>query len=468
VSSGEASAADGRGRRAAGYDALVAFISFPEGFQWGAATAAYQIEGAAYEDGKGLSIWDVFCKQPGRVLGGESGDVACDHYHRFRDDVALMAELGLQTYRFSLSWPRVIPFGAGDVNEPGLAFYDRLVDELLGAGIQPAATLYHWDLPQALQDRGGWADRDTALRFADYAALAFDRLGDRVTRWITHNEPIVTSMAGHRNGVLAPGIRDLAITARVVHHLLLSHGLAVRAFRAAGHPGEIGLTNANTSYEAGDERPETAVALELARDFDTRLFHDPIYGRGYPASVLRYYESKGAPFPIEADDLDTIAAPTDFLGVNLYTRRRVLPDASRSVGFDMAEPTLPLTDMGYEAAPHALGDFVDFVSAEYGRPRIYVTENGVADDTGPVGGRVDDEARIRLLRGFLAGLATAIEKGADVRAYYVWSLLDNFEWAYGYSKRFGIVWTDYPTQARIPKESARFYSEVIRHNGVTL
>jgi beta-glucosidase len=446
----------------------VAFVSFPDGFEWGAATAAYQIEGAAYEDGKGLSIWDVFCKQPGRVQGGDSGDVACDHYHRFRDDVALMAELGLQAYRFSVSWPRVIPFGAGEVNEPGLAFYDRLVDELLAAGIRPTATLYHWDLPQALQDRGGWADRDTALRFADYAALMFERLGDRVTRWITHNEPIVTSMAGYRNGVLAPGIRDLAITARAVHHLLLSHGLAVRAFRAAGRAGEIGLTNANTSYEPADERPETEAALELARDFDTRLFHDPIYGRGYPASVLRYYEAKGAPFPIEADDLDVIAAPTDFLGLNLYTRRRVLPDASRSVGFDMAEPTLPLTDMGYEAAPHALGDFVDFVSAEYGRPTIYVTENGVADDTAPVAGRVDDEPRIRLLRGFLAGLAGAIERGADVRAYYVWSLLDNFEWAYGYSKRFGIVWTDYRTQARIPKESARFYSEVIRSNGVML
>ncbi|UCE87373.1 MAG: beta-glucosidase [Deltaproteobacteria bacterium] len=446
----------------------MAFVSFPDGFEWGAATAAYQIEGAAYEDGKGLSIWDVFCRQPGRVQGGDSGDVACDHYHRFRDDVALMAELGLQAYRFSISWPRVIPFGAGEVNESGLAFYDRLVDELLAAGIRPTPTLYHWDLPQALQDRGGWADRDTALRFADYAALIFDRIGDRVTRWITHNEPIVTSMAGYRTGVLAPGIRDLAITARAVHHLLLSHGLAVRAFRAAGRAGEIGLTNANTSYEPADERPETAAALELARDFDTRLFHDPIYGRGYPTSVLRYYESKGAPFPIEADDLDAIAAPTDFLGVNLYTRRRVLPDASRSVGFDMAEPTLPLTDMGYEAAPHALGDFVDFVSAEYGQPTIYVTENGVADDSAPVAGRVDDQPRIRLLRGFLAGLAGAIERGADVRGYYVWSLLDNFEWAYGYSKRFGIVWTDYQTQARIPKESARFYSEVIRSNGVVL
>ena len=236
------------------------FHAFPEGFVWGAATAAYQIEGAAFEDGKGLSIWDVFCRQPGRVLDGASGDVACDHRHRFRDDVALMGRLGLQSYRFSVSWPRVLPFGFGESNEKGLSFYDQLVDALLEAGIAPCVTLYHWDLPQALQDLGGWSNRDTALRFADYADLVFGRLGDRVTRWITHNEPLVTAEYGHRAGVLAPGIRDLRLTARVIHHLLLSHGLAVQRFRSSGRRGEIGITNANTSYEPADASEESRLA----------------------------------------------------------------------------------------------------------------------------------------------------------------------------------------------------------------
>lgn len=442
------------------------FIAFPDGFEWGAATAAYQIEGAAFEDGRGLSIWDTFSHQPGKVRDGDTGDTACDHYHRYAADVALMAELGLATYRFSIAWPRVIPFGVGAENEKGLAFYDRLVDELVARGIKPCATLYHWDLPQSMQDLGGWANRDTAERFADYASVVYRRLGDRVTRWITHNEPIVTSLLGHFAGVLAPGIRDLAIAARAIHHLHLSHGLAVQAFRASGCQGEIGITNANTSYEPADDSPENACAVELARDFDTRLFHGPVYGRGYPESVVRYYESKGAPFPVEEKDLEVIATPTDFLGVNLYSRRVVRADADRGVGYRGVEPTLPLTDMGYEAAPHALGDFVRFISKEYDRPRIYVTENGVCDNTPPKKGVVDDRPRIELLRGFLVGLAGAIDDGADVRAYYLWSLLDNFEWTLGYSRRFGIVWVDYATQERIPKASAGFYADVIRRNGL--
>jgi len=447
----------------------MAFLSFPAGFQWGAATAAYQIEGSPRADGKGLSIWDVFTQQPGRVQSGDSGDVACDHYRRFREDVALIERLGLSTYRFSVSWPRVQPFGAGETNVKGLDFYSRLVDELLAAGIQPCVTLYHWDLPQALQDLGGWPERSTAQRFADYAALVYARLGDRVSRWITHNEPIVTAMMGYRAGVLAPGIRDLGLAGRAIHHLLLSHGLAVAAFRASGVRGEIGITNANTSYEPADARAESAAACELARDFDTRTWHGPVYGRGYPDSVLRYYEARGAPLPIASGDLATIAAPTDFLGVNLYSRRQVLADASRGVGYRNAEPKLPLTPMGYEAAPFALGDFLRFVSAEYSRPKIYVTENGVCDNTAPVlgGESVPDVGRTELLRGFIAGMHAAIADGAaDVRAYYVWSLLDNFEWAFGYSKRFGIVWTDFDTQARIPKQSAAFFSEIARRNGV--
>ena len=446
----------------------MALLRFPDGFEWGAAAAAYQIEGAAYEDGKGLSIWDVFCKQPGRTYDAESGDVACDHYHRYAEDVALMSRLGLGTYRFSISWPRVLPFGAGERNERGLAFYDRLVDALLAAKITPCVTLYHWDLPQALQDLGGWANRDTAYHFAEYASLVFERLGDRVKRWITHNEPLITIEFGHRLGVLAPGIHDLRVAARALHHLLLSHGLAVQALRASGAGGEVGITNADRSFEPGDDRDETRQAVERARDFEIRLFHDPVYGRGYPESVVRYYESRGATLPVEDGDLDTIAEPTDFLGVNLYTRARILPDDGRGIGWREAEPTLPLTEMGYEAAPHALGDFVRFASAEYGRPPIYVTENGVCDNTPPgTDGKIADVGRVDLLRGFLRGLAGAIADGAaDVRGYYVWSLLDNFEWAFGTSRRFGIVWVDYATQRRTPKSSAAFFAEVIRRGGV--
>ena len=444
----------------------MAFLRFPDGFQWGAATAAYQIEGAFNEDDRGLSVWDVFSHQPGRVMGGENGDVACDHYHRYLSDIDLMAELGLQTYRFSVSWPRIIPFGYGAVNEKGLDFYERLVDALLAKNIEPAVTLYHWDLPQALQDLGGWANRDVTDRFAEYAALIYDRLGDRVTRWITLNEPIIFTETGYRSGVLAPGIRDLKMTAAAIHHAMLAHGKAMQAFRASGRPGEIGITNANTSYEPADDSPETLAATERARDFDSRLFHGPVYGKGYPQSVLDYYASRGAPFPIEPGDMEVIAAPTDFLGVNLYSRRRILPSDERGVGFAAAAPTLPLLPMGYEAAPHSLGDFVRWVSKEYGRPRIYITENGVCDNTEPIGGVIDDRVRVELLRGFLAGLHGAIEDGADVRAYYEWSLMDNFEWAFGYSKRFGMVWTDFATQERIKKKSAAFFSEVIRRDGV--
>jgi beta-glucosidase len=444
----------------------MAFLNFPIGFEWGVATASYQIEGAVREDDRGVSIWDTFCYQPGRVRNGDTGDIACDHYHRYRDDIALMKRLGVQTYRFSIAWPRIYPFGRGAVNEKGLAFYDRLVDELLANGIRPAATLYHWDLPQALQDLGGWANRDVAGWFADYADTMYRRLGDRVDRWMTLNEPYVFVMFGHRQGFMPPGFRDLAITGRAIHHAMLAHGRAVQAFRAAGVEGEIGLVNANTSYEPADDRPETLAATELARDFDSRLFHGPVFGKGYPASVLRHYAEHGAGFPIEPGDMEIIATPADFLGLNLYSRRRIEADEG-ALGFRTAAPTLPLLPMGYEAAPESLGDYVRWVSAEYGNPPIYITENGVCDNTEPgPDGAIADTTRVNLLRGFLGGLHGAIEAGADVRGYYQWSLMDNFEWGFGYSNRFGIVYTDFESQRRIPKQSAEFYSDVIRRNGV--
>ncbi|HEX6030772.1 MAG TPA: family 1 glycosylhydrolase, partial [Tepidiformaceae bacterium] len=375
----------------------MAKLTFPDGFLWGAATAAYQIEGAYREDDRGLSIWDTFCHQPGKIMNGDTGDVACDHYHRWREDVELMASLGLQSYRFSLSWSRVLPFGTGAVTEKGLQFYDQLIDALLDKGIEPMITLYHWDLPQALQDLGGWANRDIVNWFAEYAELVFRRYGDRVKKWCTHNEPVVFTMMGHRTGVMAPGIRSFPITARAVHHAFLSHGRAVQVFREVGKGGEIGITNADTYFEAADDSPETREAVERALDFETRLYHDPIYGRGYPQAVLAFYADREAPFPIEPGDMDVIAEPTDFIGVQLYTRRRIEADPGRTIGYRAAPPTAPLLGMGYEQAPHALGDFVRWLTKEYERPRIYITENGVNDDTEIDGGVINDQLRIDML-----------------------------------------------------------------------
>ena len=311
-------------------------LTFPDGFQWGAATAAYQIEGAYREDDRGLSIWDTFAHQPGTIQDGATGDVACDHYHRYQEDVDLMAAIGLQTYRFSVSWSRVMPFGKGAVNEKGLAFYDRLIDALLAKNIEPMLTLYHWDLPQSLQDLGGWANRSIADWFAGYADLMFERYGDRVKKWVTLNEPYIFTDIGHRRGVMAPGIKDLAIYGRAIHHAHLAHGRAVQAFRASGKGGEIGITNANSSYEAADDTPETAEAVELARDFDSRLFHGPVFGKGYPQSVLNYHDARNASLPIEDGDMEIIASPTDFLGVNLYSRSLIQASPGRGVGFAWA------------------------------------------------------------------------------------------------------------------------------------
>jgi len=377
-----------------------------------------------------------------------------------------MKKLGLQTYRFSISWPRVIPEGHGQSNSKGLDFYSRLIDTLLASGITPCVTLYHWDLPQSLQYREGWANRDVAKYFADYADLMFRHFGDRVSRWITHNEPLITAELGHRLGIFAPGISDLKTTAHVIHHLLLSHGYAVQAFRAGDCQGDIGIANANTLFEPVDDRPETLHALERARDFNIRLYHSPIYGQGYPQQVLDFYANRGCALPIQEGDLDIIAQKTDFLGVNLYSRQRVEVGSLDSTGYKIADPILPLTDIGWEAAPHALGEFIKFISKEYDRPIIYITENGVCDNTQEENGTVPDQPRIELLQGFLAGLSQVIDEGANVRGYYLWSLLDNFEWVFGYSCRFGIVWIDYESLERIPKQSSAFFGQVIRDNGL--
>jgi beta-glucosidase len=447
-------------------------MPFPPDFLWGAATASYQIEGGSSAEGRGPSIWDTFSHTPGKVLDGDTGDVACDHYHRWEEDVELMAQLGLKAYRFSIAWPRVFPDGGTDLNQRGLDFYARLVERLLEKGIQPAVTLYHWDLPQALQDRyGGWTGRETADRFEHYATTVFRALGDRVPFWITLNEPWCSAFLGHWLGVHAPGERDLARAVRASHHLLLAHGRAVQAYRSLGLRGQIGITlDLNVSYPKTDSDADAAAAH--ASDGQTnRWFLDPVFGRGYPEDMLRLYRGLGVDTGlVQEGDVAVIGSPIDLLGVNYYFRRLVSA-SDRELGYSVqesAEPGMESTDMPWEIFPEGLGDLLARLRRDYPPIPLYVTENGAAfDDVIAPIGEVDDPQRVDYLRRHFAVAEQAISNGADLRGYFVWSLLDNFEWAYGYSKRFGIVYVDYPTQRRIPKTSAAWYSRVIAANGAT-
>ena len=428
----------------------------PQGFLVGAATAAYQIEGGWNADGKGLSVWDVFVRQPGTVERGETGDDACRSYQRWQDDAALCAELGLDAYRFSLAWSRIQPRNA-IVNNAGLDHYERFVDALLARGVRPVVTLFHWDTPQWVQDRGGWADRDTAARFADYARVVAERLGDRVHLWCTLNEPWVVTVAGHRRGVLAPGIADGAVAARAHHHLMLGHGLGVQALRAAGVTGGIGLVNAETFIEPVDDSDAAAEAAEAARDFWGRGFRAPLWRQGYPSRLESGY---GAALPVVGNDLDVIAEPLDFLGVNNYTREIVEP-ADNRLGFRRLRGPLPRTEMDWEIAPHALsGVLKTYADEQPNLPPVYITENGMADTLNPEGGVLHDDGRIEFLASYLDALADAVDSGVDVRGYFVWTLLDNFEWAFGYRPRFGLVHVDHATGERTIKESGRWVARV--------
>jgi beta-glucosidase len=445
---------------------LMANLRFPDGFLWGTATAAYQIEGAWNEDGKGESIWDRFSHTPGKVLGGDNGDLACDHYHRWRDDIGLMRELGVHAYRLSISWPRVLPAGVGAVNPAGLDFYDRLIDGLLQVGIQPYVTLYHWDLPQALQDRGGWANRDTVAAFANYADVVVRRLGDRVKNWITHNEPWCVSILSHWIGEHAPGLHDIPTALAAAHHVLLSHGEAVPVLRAGSPGAQVGITlNFSPAYPASDSVADQAAARRHDGYFN-RWFLDPLYGRGYPADMVALY---GAMMPeIRPGDLERIAAPTDFLGVNYYNRAVIRHDPNTPVLETGSEhPEGEYTAMDWEVYADALRALLVRLQNDYAPGRMYITENGAAyPDTLEPGGRIHDEARISYLKGHLAAARAAIAEGAKLEGYFYWSLMDNFEWAWGYSRRFGIVYVDYPTQRRILKDSAMFYGDVIERNGL--
>jgi beta-glucosidase len=434
---------------------------FPRDFLWGVATSAYQIEGATRADGRGESIWDRFCARPGAIADGSSGADACAHYRLWRDDVALMGWLGVNAYRFSIAWPRVVPEGRGAVNGRGLDFYDRLVDELLAVGIEPVPTLYHWDLPQRLEDQGGWAARATAEAFVAYAEAVARRLGDRLRHVITHNEPWCVATLGYARGEHAPGRRHWPDALAAAHHLLLSHGWAVPALRQHAPAARVGITLNLTPATPASATPED---VDACREFDggfNRWYLDPLHGRGYPEDVVDGHRRAGRLGAGELSfcrpgDLEAIAAPTDFLGVNYYTRAIV--SAASADGGPSPPPQGPVTDMGWEVHPAGMAPLLLRLTREYRTPRLYITENGAAYATGPdASGRIRDAERVRYLHDHVVAVAEARAHGVPVAGYFAWSLLDNFEWAEGYRKRFGLVWVDYATQRRTPKDSAHWY-----------
>ena len=443
----------------------------PEGFVFGASTAAYQIEGGVGEGGRGRSVWDTFCEEPGRIVDGSSGAIACDHFHRYAEDVALMRDLGLGGYRFSVAWPRIQPDGSGPANAAGLDFYDRLVDELLIAGVTPMATLFHWDLPQALEDRGGWLDRDTTDRFAEYAAILGQRLADRVGHWIPVNEPNVVTMLGYALGMHAPGRTLMFDALPAAHHLLLGHGRAVQALRAAGARSIGTATNHTPVWPATDSDEDKEAATTYATLWN-RLFADPVLRGTYPEGFDALM-----PGPVE-EDLRVISSPIDFYGVNYYNPTRIAglstpaPEGNPMTGDGLPFVMLPVegypvTDFDWPVVPDGLRDLLVMMSHEYDGvlPPVFITENGCAyDDEPDAGGRVADRRRIDYIDGHLRAVGQAIEAGVDVRGYFTWSLLDNFEWAEGYTKRFGLVHVDYATQRRTPKDSYAWYAATITEN----
>ncbi len=443
-------------------------ISFPPNFIWGAATAAYQIEGAWNEDGKGESIWDCFSHTPGKIEGEDTGDVACDHYHRWREDVALMRRLGLQAYRFSISWPRILPAGRGKINAAGIDFYSQLVDALLEAGIEPYVTLYHWDLPQPLQDQGGWPARMIVDAFVEYTDVVSRALGDRVRNWITLNEPWVSAFVGYRDGRHAPGHTDLGEAIAASHHLLLAHGQAVPVIRDNCPDADVGITLNLSPQEPASPSIADRKKATWMDGYINRWFLDPLVGRGYPQDMVKSFGS--AMEFVQAGDLDTISRPVDFMGVNYYTRNIARADDVSEE--DNKQRTVfrgdEITEMDWEVYPEGIYNILGRLHFDYAFPSIYITENGAAfpDKVGP-DGQVDDPARLSYVKRHLEMVHRAIHVGVPVKGYFVWSLFDNFEWGFGYSKRFGIVYVDCQTQQRIPKSSAKWYRQVIRENAVS-
>jgi beta-glucosidase len=433
---------------------------FPDDFVWGVATSSFQIEGAPHADGKGESIWDRFCRQPGAIADGSNGDVACDHYHRLESDLDLIAGLGVDAYRFSMSWPRVQPDGRGAFSDAGLAFYERLVDGLIRRGIKPYLTLNHWDLPQALQDHGGWANRDTVHHFVAYARHVAARLGSRVEAITTHNEPWVVAVLGHENGIFAPGIRHRGTAMQVAHHLLLSHGLALQALRADGCAARLGIVLNLSPVGPATDSPDDVAAARLSDGHSVRWYMDPLFKGQYPADVWQHL---GGDVPVVHEgDLAAIATPMDFLGINYYTRSVI----SASGAWNVHHSGKPLTDMGWEVVPEGLTELLLRMHRDWTLPPLYVKENGAAfQDTlvqTPEGRRVHDIERTDYIASHIAAVGDALAQGVPMAGYMVWSLMDNFEWASGYAKRFGIVHTDYATLERTPKDSYLWYRDFLQ------
>jgi beta-glucosidase len=442
----------------------VVFSAFPADFCWGVATSSYQIEGAVAEDGRTPSIWDTFAREPGRVIGGDTGDVAIDHYHRWSEDVDLMKELGLGAYRFSVAWPRVQPDGRGVGNAPGIAFYDRLVDRLLEKGITPWATLYHWDLPETLEQAGGWPVRDTAEHFADYTAIIAEALGDRVKHWITLNEPWCTAYLGYASGIHAPGRTEPAEAVAASHHLMLGHGLAVQRLRAIVPDAEVGVTVNLYPVTPVDDSGRHDDAVRRIDGLMNRWFLDAMLKGSYPKDVLADLAPVTDASFIHDGDLATIRQPLDFLGVNYYTRHVVgagLWPGSGDVRFQL-ENGKARTASGWDIDPQGLVDVLSVLQRDYPPIPVYLTENGAAFDDEVQDGVVHDDDRIAFLDSHLQSIATMRANGMDIRGYFAWSLFDNYEWAEGYAKRFGIVHVDYDTQVRTSKDSARWYADLIR------
>jgi beta-glucosidase len=442
---------------------MATITSFPPDFLWGTATSAYQIEGSPLADGAGPSIWHRFAHTAGKTHNGDTGDVACDHYRRYSEDVALMRDLGLNAYRFSISWSRILPVGRGSVNPKGLAFYDRLIDTLLAAGIQPMVTLYHWDLPAALDDLGGWCERDVASWFADYAALAFRAFDDRVRLWATLNEPWVIADGGYAHGTLAPGHRDLVEAALVSHNLLRAHGAAVDAYRAEGHH-EVGIVlNLEPKHPASDS-PQDIAATRRADAYMNRYYLEPLFQGAYPADLKEIFGSAWR--SVSDADLQLIRRPIDFLGVNYYTRgvTRHDPAAAPVYASTVRQPHSVYTETNWEVYAAGLTEVLGWVRQRAGELPLYMTENGAAfpDPEHLADGRLDDPLRVAYYGAHLDGALEALRLGVNLRGYFAWSLLDNYEWSHGYSKRFGLVHVDFATQRRTPKASARFYSQVAR------
>ncbi|GAA1690541.1 GH1 family beta-glucosidase [Glycomyces endophyticus] len=443
---------------------------FPDGFLWGASTAAYQIEGAAAEGGRGPSIWDTFAATPGKVKNGDTGDTACDHYHRWREDFAIAADLGLKAYRLSVSWARIQPGGRGDLNPEAVAFYREQLADLRERGIRSAVTLYHWDLPQALEDEGGWPERAVAECFGDYATRTAQALGDLVDEWIPINEAWCAAFLGYHVGVHAPGRQDRTAALRAAHHLNVAHGLAVAAIREHAPAGKVGSAVIMTDIEAATDKPEDVRAARLSDGGGNRLFLDPLFRGSYPEDMLAHFAPTGAFEAVRPGDMESIAAPLDFVGVNHYHRFVVEADpADEHLGNRSLPPQHAVTAFGWEIHPESLRRVLTRLSTEYTDLPVYITESGASfEDAVAADGSVDDADRVDYLDGYMRAAGRAIEQGVNLQGYFVWSLLDNFEWAEGYSKRFGIVRVDYDTQRRTPKRSAEWYRDVIASNGASL